>query len=508
MEPKLKSPEKGLFVFVAILSVYRLATIGTFSITPDEAYYWTWSRRLAVCYYDQPGMVAWVDWLFALPWARTTAFTLRMGAVVLSGLSVYLLYRLYLEYRREKWEAALFAMIFSVLPFSWLAGIVMIHDTALLPWLVASYWMIFRLARRDGRASDWFLLAVCLAGAMYAKLSAVMLSWGLILYMLYSPKGRRWWRTWPPYAAGALAVVLYLPVLWWNHENDWVLLSAVGELTDMKELAFLDRLRYFSEYVFGQIGMFAGLFGVIVFGALIKGLIRSLRAPADDETVLPVCLALPIFLYFMQLSFRSHVYGNWPSIGSVPVAMLGMREAALAMREGRNKSLFGSRSVVVGLAINFFVIVAGMLVIHGVTRPLFSAIEERFELKDRIDWRVDMDMRGWDAMVEVVENSREGEDFILARRYQVASMLEFLLPDQPFVECYNKGQRGNQWDLWSTLDERVGQDALFADTKLFPRRVREVFESYEPVVKPLVLGDPERPIKEIYVVECRNFKGP
>ncbi len=494
-------------VFIAGLSALRLALIVTFPMSPDEAYYWTWSRRLAFCYYDQPGMIAWVDRLFGLPFQTATVFSVRLAAVAASALTSWLLYRTYLEYRGSKGEAALFAIVFSILPFSWLAGIMIVHDTVLLPWLAASFWAIVRLVKRNGKAFDWFALALALTGAMYAKFSAVMVAWGIVLYMVVSPKGRGWWKTWPPYAAGLTAAVLYLPVILWNAEHDWISVRAVRDLTNMRELTLGDRFSYVLEYALSQVGIFNPLIGVIVFGALFKGIREAFRDPKNDEVLLPVCLAAAVFAYFFKQSFSSHVYGNWPGVAYIPAAMLGMRAVSLRVRE-KGGGLFGARFALAALGFNVFIIIIFSLHFHArLFSPVLRSIEESRDLDKRIDWRLDQDFEGWDELASLVEGAMDGADFILTRRYQMASMLEFQVKGQPFVECYTEGIRGNQWDVWSTLGERAGQDALYVDDRMAARQIRELCEEFTPIHEPYVIGEKTMPAKRFYIYRCSGFKG-
>ncbi|HUT53372.1 MAG TPA: glycosyltransferase family 39 protein [bacterium] len=508
----LQSPRTSLLFFILVLAVLRLAIIGGIPISPDEAYYFAWSRRLAVCYYDQPGMVAWVDWLFGLPWAHATVFTLRLAAVVLSALSTWVLYRAYRDYRDDEREAAVFAMVFSLLPFTWLTGIIMIHDTVFLPWLALTYWAIVRLAKHDGRPRDWLFLSLAITGAMYAKFSAVMIGWGLALYMLWSPRGRRWWKTWHPYAAGALTGALYLPVVIWNARHGWISLRAVQELTTRTHITPADRLGWVIEYMGSQIGIFSGLLGIVVFAALLKGVRDAWKRPADDRVVLPVCLALPVFLYFLQQSFKSPVFGNWPGVAYVPASMLAMSEVSRLFREGgagAGKSNFTRRFIIAGLALDLALIFLFTVQLRTrAFRPALAGLEKALGLTERIDWRLDADFAGWDEMAALTEQERPRADFILTRRYQIAGVLEFMLPDQPEVECYNQGQRGNQWDLWPGLSRDTGRTALYVDIKRMPREVRARCGSVEPIHAPLVLGDPERPVKTIYMYLCRGWKGP
>lgn len=504
-----KRPGFWLLVFIILLSGYRLLAIGGIPMTPDEAYYFAWSRRLAVCYYDQPGMVAWVDWLFAQPFIRPTAFTVRLAAAALSALSTWLFYRAYREYREDEAESAIFAGIFSILPFTWLTGIIMIHDTTLLPWLGLAYWMLIRLVKFDGRPRDWFLVAFALAGAMYAKFSAVMIGWGLLLFMIWSPKGRRWWRTGPPYAAGIFAALLYAPVILWNYRHHWISVHAVSELTAAEGLTLAQRLRLVLEYLGSQVGIFSPLIGLLVFGALVLAVREALRRPEEDQAVLPVCLSLPVLLYFLQQSFRSHVFGNWPGVAYLPVAMLAMRQVSVSWRKGPGKWLFSRRYVGLALAGNLLLVFAAWLQLQfRFFQPALSSLSGKssavMELRDRLD----RDFGRWNEMVEVVQANRAGRDFIMAHNYQVASMLEFMLPDRPRVECYNLGQRGNQWDLWSRLAERKGQTALYVDFKRMPKPVQERFGELLPIANPAVVSDQSHPVRPWFVYEGKGWRGP
>ena len=140
-------------------------------------------------------------------------------------------------------------------------------------------------------------------------------------------------------------------------------------------------------------------------------------------------------------------------------------------------------------------------------RPALAALEKAFGLERRIDWRLDADFAGWDRLAALTERERPRADFILTRRYQIAGILEFMLPDQPFVECYNQGQRGNQWDLWPGLARETGRTALYVDIKRMPRELRERCGTVVPIYAPYIVGRPQRPVKTFYLYLCRDFRG-
>jgi 4-amino-4-deoxy-L-arabinose transferase-like glycosyltransferase len=63
-----------------------------FDLSPDEAYYWDWSRHLAMGYYSKPPMVAWLIALFT-KLGGTHPFFVRVGAALFSlGSTVVIFY--------------------------------------------------------------------------------------------------------------------------------------------------------------------------------------------------------------------------------------------------------------------------------------------------------------------------------------------------------------------------------------------------------------------------------
>src|SRR5512138_1695590 len=44
---------------VAAATAFHVVYAGFLALSPQEAYYWTWSRRLDLSYFDHPPLVAW-----------------------------------------------------------------------------------------------------------------------------------------------------------------------------------------------------------------------------------------------------------------------------------------------------------------------------------------------------------------------------------------------------------------------------------------------------------------
>src|ERR1700761_1957146 len=68
---------------LAALTLARLAVAALAPITPDESYYWLWTRPLQLSYLDHPGMVAWWIWASTALLGDTT-LGIRLPAVLSS----------------------------------------------------------------------------------------------------------------------------------------------------------------------------------------------------------------------------------------------------------------------------------------------------------------------------------------------------------------------------------------------------------------------------------------
>jgi 4-amino-4-deoxy-L-arabinose transferase-like glycosyltransferase len=137
---QLSSP--ALFTLaLAALTVIRLVVAAIAPVSPDEAYYWVWSRALAPGYLDHPFMVAlWVR-------AGTAAFgDGAFGIRVLAPLSAALGSVLIIDAARRLgagrgYAAAL--LLNATLLFG-AGGILMTPDTPLILFWIATLWAMAR----------------------------------------------------------------------------------------------------------------------------------------------------------------------------------------------------------------------------------------------------------------------------------------------------------------------------------------------------------------------------
>jgi 4-amino-4-deoxy-L-arabinose transferase-like glycosyltransferase len=87
------TPTQAVWIGVALLTLFRFWFSRWYDLIPDEAYFWVWSRHLALSYRDKGPLVAWTIWIGTKIFGDTV-FGIRFFAVLLSVGTAYQLYRL------------------------------------------------------------------------------------------------------------------------------------------------------------------------------------------------------------------------------------------------------------------------------------------------------------------------------------------------------------------------------------------------------------------------------
>ena len=301
-------------------TLWRLYLSATLQLHPDEAYYWLWSRHLDLGYFDHPPMVAYFIRLSTLV-SQSELWVRLSGALVMLLLSG-LMWQLALQLFRSVPVAAGSVMLFNLYPLTLLGMLVITPDVpVLLFWGLGVY--LFWHTMRTRQAWLWYPLGLCFGLALWSKYTALLLPVCLLLYLLLSED--RWWlKTRHPYLAALLGLACFGPVVLWNSRNGWV--SFAFQLNNGLGGARLQPAGV-AAYTAGQLL----LVGPLVWLAGMAASLRTLRQ-RERETLLLVCTAVPVILFFGLSSLRKVAGANWPAFAyfsfSILVAHYCLRTSA------------------------------------------------------------------------------------------------------------------------------------------------------------------------------------
>jgi len=399
------------FVLLAVSAGVRLAlALGT-DVYFDEAYYWQWARHLDWGYYDHPPLVA---WLIAALGIRPTALLCGAGTVA----AVWGLARDVYGTREAAWRAA---ALWSVVPAGVLAGVWTTPDTPLLLFWVLALWALYR--------ERWVLAGLACGLALLSKYPGVLLAAAFVAAAVrYRRLPAGAWLT------ALLGVLLFLPVVLWNAQRDWV-----GFAFQLKHgLGGVGGWRTFGEFLAGQLA----LGGPVL---LPLTLVYVARGP-KEQFLLRAAAAAPLLL-FGYASFRARGEANWPAAAylSACVGVAGMRAGWF------RAAALGNLALVLAVS----------------THLLFPVL--RFQ-RDVPLART----HGWTVLSTL---PREGVTVAYAPSYQFASQVAYYsgLP----VDTAGQA-RFSQYDLWPEPTLTPEQDALWvSEGKEPPSELTARFASVE-----------------------------
>jgi 4-amino-4-deoxy-L-arabinose transferase-like glycosyltransferase len=403
----------GLAALLAVLTLIRLVVAATAPLAPDETYYWVWSHALASGYVDHPPMVAlWIRAGTLL--AGQTAFGVRVLGPLAAALASCMLY----DAARSLFPGTRAGVVaVTLLNATLLLGVgtvIMTPDSPLLFFWTATLWAVARIAAESrvavtGRVAEapglWWLAAGLFGGlALDSKYTALLLWVGIGLWVLLVPAMRPWLRRWQPWAACAIGLALFAPVLVWNADHGWAgFVRQGGRVEDWRPARAAG---FLAELVGGQIGLATPLIWALCVAALVAAARRAWRS-RDPAWSLLAALSLPPVLVFVQHAFGDRVQGNWPAI----------IYPALAVAAG---GLAIPRRLWIGAAGLGFVITA-----------LAYAQATSFVLKlpPRLD-PIAMRLAGWDGLARQTEAARDasGAGYVAADGYALASEMAWWLP--------------------------------------------------------------------------------
>ncbi len=300
-------------VALATLTALRLLVAGSSALSPDEAYYWTWSRALAPGYLDHPPMTA--LWIRAGTWLLgDTALGVRLLSPLAAGCGTLLLAAACIDLidaaptlRREC--ALVAAVLLNATLLLGVGAVTMTPDTPLLFFWTAALFALGRvIATGDGR---WWLAAGLAIGlALDSKYTVLLPGVGLALWLLATRGGRGWLRTPWPWLAGLIALLLFAPVLSWNARHGWASFLKQGGRTAAWHPA--DAARYLAELLGGQVGLATPL----IFVLFLCGMGRIVRNPwsAPAGSSLLGFVTLPAAVVFIEHALGDRVQANWPGL--------------------------------------------------------------------------------------------------------------------------------------------------------------------------------------------------
>ena len=207
-----------LFAFIKLVIHLLTNWLGGYGYFRDELYYIACSDHLDMGYVDQPPLS-----IFLLGVNRyffgDSLFAIRMLPAIVGSVTVFLTGLMALRLGGGKFaqSVACTASIVSLINLA-ADSYYSMNSFDMLFWLWGAY-LIIRLVS-TGDWIYWIYLGFDVGFGLLNKISIAWFAIGFFVALVLTPE-RRWLKTAFPYLGGLLAVVLFLPFILWNIDNNF-----------------------------------------------------------------------------------------------------------------------------------------------------------------------------------------------------------------------------------------------------------------------------------------------
>ncbi len=500
------SPWIWFFVLVAA-SVFRLIVAANHPLFETECYYWMYRHYPDFGYFDHPPVLGVFIRLFDF-WDPPSPLTARLHAVIGHFFCSLFLY----GYARNQFHSARAGirttLLFNVIPIYSFFAIQNQPDTPLLFFWCATL-SCFERALTTGKPSWWLLSGLMTGGALMSKFHAVPLAGSLILHLIFFSKDRRHLASPWPYLAVALAIVCYLPNIWWNSQHEWITyqFQLYGHTTS-------------SE--FKPVHLFGVLFAPFLllspwgYGYLIQTAARASRHCIKDEDrsmALGFWSSVPLFTFFVLVSFSKSIKVHWTApvfIGLLPLMAVGLEGWTVRCRR-----LFFTSTATISLLIYLYLVYPYPISLTLPNSWIPSFFKHWANERSIPDWTTHLygfDQLGAFLKTKIEEKESGGFDLVESDRFDRAATAAFYAgyPDRAFVPSFGD-RRG--YILWPSPYAKPGANALyvFIEQKDEAGREHELSKlrnEYESVGDPYVVEAPLEgyPFRIFHIYPCFGLK--
>jgi hypothetical protein len=258
-----KNAASFTIILIVITFVLRCFIAGYTGLGNGESYYFRGALHLNLSYFDQPPLFFWLGAL-SIKLFGLSNFGIRFASVLLfAGTSwmLFLVTKLLFNAKAGFWAVVIMNLsaVFTVAIACWYQP-----DAPLMFfWLVATYFIVQLMVAPGTENSEatrysrktwllWLAVGISMGLATLSKYHVLFLFAGVFMFIATNKKQRHWLRHPGPYLAILITIIMALPILWWNYNNNWVSFVFQGSRAGVKGDGFHLHFDWFLRSIAGQ----------------------------------------------------------------------------------------------------------------------------------------------------------------------------------------------------------------------------------------------------------------
>lgn len=443
--------KKSIFLLLFII-LLKIPIILNTDLSPDECYYFLWSKNLDISYYDHPPLVAYLIYISTRIFGENE-FGVRFSSILLSFLiGIFLIM---IGKKLKDYETS-FNIILLILPsiiFS-VGFFVITPDTPIIFFSILSYYFFLKYKENKNFIH---LCALSFGLSLLSKYTAILILPSFIYFfykekILFKKEGILFF---------LISLFIFSPVLIWNFKNDFISFKfQLSHGLPSKKLNLLNTLNYLRDSIL----VLSFPLSLLIFYYSFKGLFK------EKLNFLTISAFLP-FIFFFLTSLRFRPEANWPCISYIFMIIL----SAIYLKRERIFWIFFTISFIINIFLH----------IHTIHPIIKIKKDPVLRIKGKKEFALEIDK------IRKEKNIKN----VAANTYQIASTLSFYLPDRPFVPSLNISSRENQFSLWKNKFFNLNEEFIFVG-----KMNKKIFEEFKKVEKIKILNFNDEKI-EIYILK-------
>lgn len=408
MQETVSTYNKKVLILVAAVGVIRLILAFTVQLGNDESYYWLYSQHLKLNYFDHPPMIAlWIRISTLNLWLQNYAGIIRLSSVISCCIATWLMYKCVSFISNER--AGFFAACLYNASFyaGITAGIFVMPDSPQMIFWTWCLLLIARILHNEKNHHNWILFGISSGLCIMSKVHGVFIWIGLAFYVLLFR--RIWLANVRIYIAVAISLIICLPILIWNIQNNFVTYQFNEGRINIYGVTH--HWFYFLKEVCGQLLINNPVNAILIIAALI----------AWRKYKLNQLTALTVFNFIgllhagilLIISSYKETLPHWS--GPAYVTLIPLAAVYLDKKANNKASFLADLS----LSLHVFVLIVSVLLIYfypgnfGVASGKFTGYKD-----------ITLDMYGW---------KQAGEKF---DSIYISQTQKKLVPQNTPVVCY------------------------------------------------------------------------
>ena len=428
---------------------------------PDEAYYWLWSKNIALSYFDHPPLIAWFQALLSF-FSNNNYFLIRALPIfsLVAVLTILIVWQRFIARRFDFAESLQTVVLFLSFPIFSIFFSISFPDYLLITLLFGTSFCLFLYFERNDNGKIavyyWYLAVLLFSLALLTKYNAVLFGLGVLAYFLYSKKEIGG----PSYghiiAATFIIALIQTPVLFWNISNELASFSFhLNERLDQSN-GFTIILKNAFGFLLGVLLAFSPIF---LFNLKTNIFFKNYRGDSKKFIAISkfVLFFSAIFCLFLCLFTTVLYYWLTPAIILLTPFLTDIIRS----------KIWQYLHIFYGLLISLFLLIN---VSFFPIRAFFGDVDRETAI-----------LFGWKRIVEIVDKEKHasGTEKVVFSDYRLGSLYIFHSGD--FEADVVMEERKTQFDIWREEGHVFEEKALIIADNDFPigKKISSRFQKIE-----------------------------